>query len=181
MFLLEQSVAGELSDDVWDALVTAARGFTGSAGKSKQAHEWVGGSDTARVMLSGKGRQGRVHLKLLGDVSGISALTIVFGLVVGIFATLTPVIVAAKQSSPPSHWVTFLLCILAASLCVAGTTGILRTLRGRLKSRLNGLMDKLVEISEPEQEERSMGEFHSDNLLMPPTPIESALNQEAAG
>lgn len=181
-FLIEQSVVGELSDEVWDALVAAVRGFPGSAGKSKQTHEWIGGSDTARIMLNGTSRQGRVQLKLLGDVSGISALTIVFGLIAGIFATLAPIIVAVKQSSPPSHWVTFLLSILAACLCVAGTTGILQVLRSRLRSRLNGLMDRLVEVSASGQAEINTGAFLSKNLQLLPSSIESeSLRQETTG
>jgi len=158
--LLEQSVGGELSDEAWERLVTCARSFTGSRGKidsNPQTREWFGRSEIESTLLSGTNRQGRVQLSLLGDGSGATTLTTLVGTIVGLFATLIPVIVAVKQTSPSSPWLTALLSVLLACSCAATTFWTIRARRKRFASRLGGLMDRLVDIIESSQVQTSEG------------------------
>ncbi len=148
--LFEQSVAGEISEETWEQLVTVMQAYAGSAGKTEvnePKREWRGGSDVESVMLSATTRKGRTQLKLLGDVSGVSTLTATFGFVFGLFASMVPMIVVTKAHLTVNPLFTAMIVLLIIASTIVATTGIIRRNRARFDKRMNGLMDRLVASS----------------------------------
>jgi len=145
--LLEQTVACEYSDELWEQLVTEGQTFTGTAGRVSidgGSSEWRSGSDTPSFTLRVTRKSGRTHLKLIGDASGSILLVVAFCLIGGIFACLVPVIVASKAHlavAPLAVMAAMVLIIVAA---IAATTDLIKRQRRKLLETSHTLMDNLV-------------------------------------
>ena len=128
--LLQQSVEGELSEEMWEQLVTAGRAFSGRAGRLVQngaTREWHSNEDAQTLLLSATTRNGRTQIRLLGDVSGAAILTTTFGSIFGIFASMAPMIYSTKQSAFVSPILTAVLTLLIVVTTEAVSFGLLKS------------------------------------------------------
>ena len=149
--LLQQSVEGELSEEMWEQLVTAGRAFSGRAGRLVQngaTREWHSNEDAQTLLLSATTRNGRTQIRLLGDVSGAAILTTTFGSIFGIFASMAPMIYSTKQSAFVSPILTAVLTLLIVVTTALSTISINRDRRKKFQRQLEGFMDEVVGLCE---------------------------------
>ena len=153
---IERNVRGDLSDESWQDLVAEMQSLTGQGGQvvsHEGTREWSGGSDLGSMVLSVTSRRGRTRIRLLGNTTGFTAMSISMGIAFGIILTLMPVVFAVKQHPTPNPMVTFLLTALVALGCVAGVARMIRTNRSRFHSKLESVMTTLANVFESSQNE----------------------------
>lgn len=151
--LVEQTVQGGLSDDAWEELVTAVRTFTGTAGKSEigaSSREWIGG-EMETIVLTGLSKTGRTQVKLLGDNSGVTAFTMVKGIVAVMFGAVLPMVLYKKQALPLGAYETLFLTVLLVGAVIWTTKSSIRRKRARFSGRLGVLMNQITKVIEADQ------------------------------
>ena len=144
---VERNVQGELTEESWQDLVVEMQTLTGQAGKiisRGDTQEWIGGTDLGSFVLSVTSRRGRTRFKLLGNSSGYTAMSGVFGFVAGVFLVLAPVIYSVKHHPSPESWVTLLMSIGMALTCILGVKLSVRRNRVRFQSKLESIVGTLV-------------------------------------
>jgi len=157
--LLQRTIDGEISDEIWDDLVTELRRFTGKPGQSQQkpnSREWTGATDTRSVTLTAICRKGKTRLKLLGDASGATTAAITLGLTLGVFVTLVPIIIATKSRVHVDPLLTTILTVMLAIACSVTTLVSIRANRklfnrqiGEVFAHLGGILESDFGSLEP--------------------------------
>jgi len=146
---VEQTIDGPLSDETWEELVAALRRFAGRAGKSAengQTREWTCGWDGGSLIFTATTRGGRTRLRLLGGTSPAAA--VVGGIVVGIFAFISPMVVRKSMHLAIAPLITAGLMCLMVALCVMGTKVVARAQRKAFEGRIEDLLGELVALGE---------------------------------
>ncbi len=167
--MVEQTLEGTLTDETWDRLVNSARAFTGKPGKSEfgsQTREWLDGSETGSIMLSGTNRNGRVQLKLLSDIGGGIALIFTFGLVASLLLPMIIGAIISKQNMPSAALIAFLTAISILIGTLSLTLWMTRQARKEQNIRVNAFMDSLVDIFESERTQIATMETESDAAVL---------------
>ncbi len=147
--LLEQSIGGHLSEENWERIVTASRTAAGSAGSTQltgDIREWTGATDSESLLVGATNRQGRTHLKLLGDNRGAVAGTVMISIILGMFFTMGALVLNIKLHTGAE--LTTASIFLAVMLVVLSSKASVRRVRRTHQANLNSLMDRIVEISE---------------------------------
>ncbi len=138
--------------------------------------EWTGGSNSESFMLSATNHQGRMELKLLSDTSGWTASLIEFGFGFSALLTLAAVAATAKLGFHLMPFPTFSLIPFAVFVGFLGTRAVIQRSRKALAVELNGLMDRLVSVSEQAQAADSLSGHRTELPAPTPSAVESVRN-----
>jgi hypothetical protein len=147
--LIEQTLPGECTPEVWERMVTEARLATGRVGTIQsrgEQMEWTDGSDLETVVVTATHRKNRTTISLIGDSSGTAAMMVTISVVLTIFAMLVPIIIAAKSGGAVPWMVSggFSPAILGMSVLL--TMLRVRRLRRGFALRLEKLMGEFERI-----------------------------------
>ncbi len=152
--LVEQTVPGEITEEIWEQFISEGRGFAGKAGQASlngKVHEWQCSNETESVLITATSRNGRIGIKVLADSAGYTGVLSAIGVVCGILFSLIPMAAAIKMKvMGPLPIAAMMVAIMA--IIAAVTTAACHRHRVAFRARVDGLMDRLAAIAAEGQE-----------------------------
>lgn len=173
--LLDRTVEGVVTEEVWDEMVTRLRRHVGKPGRINahgHTYEWWGGWDTGGLMLTTTTRQGKTRIKLMGETTGGAVIAWTLGPCFGLLSALASGVAMGKAGQ--GGWMIFAVVMAIISLALFFTSLTLRFWRRNVVKGMERVFDEVTELVDLSPEARPM----EAALIVPPEETESVFGRQ---
>jgi hypothetical protein len=148
--MLDRTVSGVVTEEVWDEMVTRLRRHVGKPGRINahgHTYEWWGGWDTGGLMLTTTSRHGKTRIKLMGETTGGSVLGWTLGLCLGFVTSIATGAIMGK--SHQNGWLIFVVVMMVIAMSAFFTDLALRFWRRKMIKGMERVFDDVSDLVDP--------------------------------